>query len=311
MLLRIPSFRGAQVATGVVVLTTLAVLLEIRMAWSPGAHLAATGGLGAFVWVLLVETPPADGRARPWLAALCLCGVLLVAVALGHVFDLLGGHGFYDRHGDHAHRALTLGALLVCAGAAWCSRVRGAASCALAAGAAGTIALVELAYWVAHPSAGTVRWLLLLAAVVLLVLTLAHRDSRPVHGAQFANAGGLAVAAIGVEALLPTLIRFIGEPQRSPGLATGWELTLAAAGFGLLAYGAVDDQRGPVVVGLLNLALFVGAVGVPQSDLVGWPLFLLAAGLVFLVIGVRPTTPAPPEPGVGDEPPPPLEVHVR
>lgn len=315
MLPRVPPFRGAQVATGVVVLTTLAVLLELRMRWSPAGHLAMSGGLAAVFWALVIGTPPAEGRARPWLAALCLSAVGLLAVAGGHFVDVLGGDGFYGVGGEDQARDTLLGALLVGATAAWCARRRAAASCALLTGLAGVVAVVELAEWVAEPSMETFRWLLLGTAVVLLLATLATRDRRPQHAAQYANAGGIAVAAIGVRALTIAVLGGLGAAfgesageAAGIGLGTGWELVLLAAGFGLLAYGAVDGQRGPVVVGLLDLALFVISATEPRGSFTGWPIFLAAAGLVFLVIGLRPTTPAPPEPGFDAEPPPPIEV---
>jgi hypothetical protein len=93
-------------------------------------------------------------------------------------------------------------------------------------------------------------------------------------------------------------------------LGTGWELALIAAGFGLMAYGAVDGHRGPVVFGLVNATIFVQAVAV-TGGFGGWPVVLLVGGLGLLAIGLRPTTPAPPEPGLGTEPPPPIDVRVR
>lgn len=310
MLLRIPPFRGAQVAAGVVVLTVLVLLLELRMTWSPAGHLAAVAAVAVPVWVLLAATPPAEGRARPWLSALCLSAVGLLAVALGHVIDILGGDGFY---GGADPGDVALGGLVVGVAATWCLRARGAASCALIAGLAGTTALLAGAEWVGDPSDRLLRWLLLASAVVLLVLTLAHRDRRHLVAAQFANAGGLAVAAIALPTVLGTAFALVlGGPDARPDvapLATGWEIVLMAAGFGMLAYGAVDGERGPVVVGVIDLALFVASTMTPHDDLVGWPLFLLLAGAAFLVIGLRPTTPAPPEPGIDVEPLPPVDVR--
>ena len=213
MLVRVPQFRGAQVAAGVVVLTTLALLLEVRMGqWSPGAHLVCSGGLGLLVWVLVIGTPPAEGRPRPWLGALCLSAVALLVVSLGHLVDLFGTNDFYGAGGGgNSARTATLTALVVCGAATWCARQRAAAACALVAGVAGTIALLELADWIADPGLTAVRWLLVFAAFVLLVLTLVQRDSTPAHAAQWANAGGLAIAAIGIEAA------FVGSEERRVG----------------------------------------------------------------------------------------------
>ncbi|HEX6388438.1 MAG TPA: hypothetical protein VFZ89_03300 [Solirubrobacteraceae bacterium] len=311
-LLRVPAFRGAQVGAGVVVLATLVVLLDVRMdEWPPETRLACEAGLGVLVWALVIGTPPAEGTPRPWLAALCLSAILLLTLALGHVVDLLGADGFYGlTEGDPPYGGLAGAMLAVCVAAGWCARRRDAASCALIAGVAGTLVVLLWAGWAVDPSRQTLRWLLALCALVLLVLTLAQRDGKPEHGAQLANAGGLAVAGIGHTAGLgPFALLFFASPVS--GLGAGWELLLLAAGFGLLAYGAVDGHRGPVVIGLINVATFIEAAARDDSGFVGWPLVLLLAGLALLAIGLRPTTPAPPEPGWGTEPPPPIDVTVR
>jgi hypothetical protein len=66
-----------------------------------------------------------------------------------------------------------------------------------------------------------------------------------------------------------------------------------------------------VAVGLLNLATFVLAVSLPGGGFAGWPVALLLAGLALLATGLRPTTPAPPEPGSDEDPPPAIEVRVE
>jgi hypothetical protein len=309
MLLRVPPFRGAQVGTGAVVLTTLVALLQLRMGgWSAGAHLACAAGLGAIVWTLVIGTPPAEGQARPWLAALCLSAVLLLVLALGRIVELAGDDGFFGIDGGSG-AGLALSAPVVCLAAAWCARRRNVASCALVAGVAGTGGLVALASWIGDPSLATIRWLLALAAFVLLVLTLVARDNRPEHGAQLANAGGLAVAAIGQTAGFGPLGLFFLVPEGTR-LGTGWELVVLAAGFGLMAYGAVDGHRGPVVLGISNVAIFVAAASL-TGGFAGWPVVLLVAGVGLLAVGLRPTTPAPPEPGSDADPPPAIEVRVE
>lgn len=310
MLLRVPPFRGAQVAAGVVVLATLALLLELRMEdWPAGARLACSGGLAVLVWALVIGTPSAEGQARPWLAALCLSAVVLLALALGHVLDLLGEDGWYGTAGDDTPWAGLAGCtLLILLAAAWCARERAAASCAFVAGVAGTGLLLLCRAWISEPSGQTLRWLLALSAFVLLVLTLVQRDVRPQHAAQLANAGGLAVLAIAQTAGVGPVF-FLVFFEEQPQLGAGWDLLLLAAGFGLMAYGAVDGHRGPVVFGILNTVAFVVATGF-NGGFVGWPLVLLLAGVALLVIGLRPTTPAPPEPGSDDELAPAIEVRL-
>jgi hypothetical protein len=55
----------------------------------------------------------------------------------------------------------------------------------------------------------------------------------------------------------------------------------------------------------------VVAISVGGGGFGGWPVVLLVAGLALLAIGLRPTTPAPPEPGSDADPPPAIEVRVE
>jgi hypothetical protein len=56
-----------------------------------------------------------------------------------------------------------------------------------------------------------------------------------------------------------------------------------------------------------NLALFV--VVIARGDLLGWPLVLLAGAAALLVVGLRPTTPAPPPPDADAPPAPSLPLR--
>lgn len=75
----------------------------------------------------------------------------------------------------------------------------------------------------------------------------------------------------------------------------GWELSCFAAAFGLMAYGAVERERGPAYLGALTLALTVLAAREPGS-LLGWPLALGLGAAILLIVGLRPSRPLPPEP---------------
>jgi hypothetical protein len=50
------------------------------------------------------------------------------------------------------------------------------------------------------------------------------------------------------------------------------------------------------VLGVLSLAAFVALAATEDATLAGWPLALAVPTAVMLVIGLRPTTPAPPPP---------------
>jgi hypothetical protein len=137
--------------------------------------------------------------------------------------------------------------------------------------------------------------MLLLSAVALALGTVALRDRRPTHAAQLANAGGLALVGIVAAPLLERLGLAGGG---GAGLGLGAAAS-SSGGFGVLAYGAVDRRRGPVLVGLLCVAGFCASAA-DAGGLLGWPLVLALAAGFMLTVGLRPTTPAPPEPEPGE-----------
>jgi hypothetical protein len=330
-MLRVPPFRGDQVAAGVVVLTVLVLLLQVRMGWPDGGAFALAAVATAGVGVLVAGCPR---EPRPYVSAIVVSALVLLAVTLLRLGDLLGAGGVLGGAGGMTWKLTVLG--LAGAGLA---RAYDAAAATLVAALA--LAFVPLAFvgWLADPSAGVQRLLLLLMAVGLALAAVTRRDRRPEHAAQLANAGGLALAAIAVGPLVQQVALVLGRAggaSRADAqafvcgfgnsaavqelgrvgcgsslgrIAWGWGLPLLVGGFGLLAYGAVDRQRGPVLVGLLVLAGFVAsASGVGRGSLLGWPIVLAVAAAFMLVVGLRPTTPAPPEPALGDEPPPVLPL---
>jgi hypothetical protein len=131
---------------------------------------------------------------------------------------------------------------------------------------------------------GRTPWPLFVLVLGCVLGAIAQRDRRPDHAEALAEAGGLAVAAI--------LVLTDG--------GVGWELLGAAAGFGLVALGGVERRRGMVLVGLVVLAAWVQDAGA------GWVLALAAGAAAFLVTGLRPSRPAPPEPARADAEPVPL-----
>ncbi|MBA2350015.1 MAG: hypothetical protein H0V81_17200 [Solirubrobacterales bacterium] len=328
-MLRVPPFRGDQVAAGVVVLGVLVLLLQVRMGWPPGGQLALAAGATAGVGFLLAGCPR---EPRPYVSAIVVMTLVLLAVTLGRLGEVLGGEGLIGGTGGAAWKLAVLGAV-----GAILARVFDAAAATLVA--AVSLAFVPLAFfaWASDPSPGVERLLLLAMALVLALAAVSRRDRRPTHAAQLANAAGLALVAIATvplvgatasvvlldaacglggtdaRALAPTGGASVAERSTScfleGSVGWGWELPLLVGGFGLLAYGAVDRQRGPVLVGLLVLVGFVAsASGFGREGLLGWPIVLAVAAGFMLIVGLRPTTPAPPEPLGPDEPGPPLPL---
>ncbi len=307
-MIRVPFFRGDQVAAGVVVLTALVVLLQARMDWPAGAHLGAAGAALAGTAVVLSGCPR---EARAFVTAIVTSALILLLLALARFGEVLGVDGPVGGPGALTWKLVVLGLT----GAAL-ARIYDAAAATLLASL--SLAFVPLAFfgWVSDPAGGVERLLLLVMAVGLALAAVTRRDRRPAHAAQLANAGGVALAAIGaapvVSALL-ALLRSTGEFQLAgvnADVGWGWELPLLVGGFGLLAYGAVDRQRGPVLVGLLVLTSWAASAAAGSGSLLGWPIVLALAAAFMLGVGLRPTTPAPPDPlGDGVEPPAPLPLR--
>jgi hypothetical protein len=305
---QVPPFRGDQVAAGVVVATALVVLLELRMDWTPGAHLAfaGCGALGAGVLVAGCPREP-----RPYVSAIVTSALILAALALARLGEVLGADGLIGGAGALTWRLVVLGLL-----AAFLARAYDAAAATLVGALALAFVPVVFASWLGDPSDGVVKVLLLLAALGLALLTVTRRDRHPAHAAQLANAAGIALVALGAtplaQVLLGSSLGLVDDGDAAYagaasvaffGIGWGWEVPLVVGGFGLLAYGAVDRQRGPVLVGLLVLATFVAsAASEGRGSLLGWPIVLAVGAAFMLVIGLRPTTPAPPEP-LGDDGP--------
>lgn len=309
-MLSVPPFRGDQVAAGVVVFGVLVVLLQVRMGWPAGGQLALAAGATAGVGFLLAGCPR---EPRPYVSAIVVTTLLLLALSLGRLGEVLGAGGLLGGAGGLTWKLTVLGAV----GAVLAKAYDTAVATLVAALA---LAFVPLAFfsWVADPSGGVERLLLLATSFGLALAAVTRRDRRPTHAAQLANAGGLALAAITTGPLAyALLVGPGGSGALGPGelfassraLAWGWEVPLLIGGFGLLAYGAVDRQRGPVLVGLLVLAGFVAsASGFGRQTLLGWPIVLALAAGFMLIVGLRPTTPAPPEPEASEEPPPALPL---
>lgn len=289
-------FRGDQIAAGVVALTVFAglVLLRVQDDVDAGGRLAIAALAFAFVTTLAWRSPTEPTSPRGYQVALYVCSWALGALALVELTELLDSDPL-----DAPGTAFWTSACLSVLAGTW-SRLRDTATMTLLASTSAIGAVLAGADWIGDPGDSANRWLLFGCAVVLALRALARRDRRPVHAAQLANAAGLAIFLMfAVEVVTVYLFGATGEGPLDPSLGTGWELVGLAAGFGLVAYGAVDEHRGPVVVGIAILAAWVLTAGA-RGDLVGWP-FVLAGGAAFLlIVGLRPSTPMPPPPDLID-----------
>jgi hypothetical protein len=302
--LRPKPFRGDQVAAGVVVLSVLVALVGGRFfdAWAPETHLLYTVPAAAFVLAMAVLSPLEGPGPRPFQTVLYVAAFALSLHALGWLDAVLGGSG--------PATVPWVGAVLA-AEQAYFAVARRSPTAALLAAISATAAVVGLVAWAAGDDLQTIRWALAAAVAVLGLAAIAQRDRRPGHAVQLANAAGLAALAVAVTELGTRLSVFDGET--TAGTGAGWELLLLAAGFGLVSYGAVDRERGPAVLGVVDLVAFVLLASTSEDDpsLLGWPLLLAIAAAAFLIVGLRPTSPAPPPPDADRAGAPTLDLPPR
>ncbi|WP_196807630.1 hypothetical protein [Candidatus Solirubrobacter pratensis] len=295
-LLRPPPHRGPLIAAGAVVLGVGIALEELRLSGSlgTGVHMLILLLPGALIYWLGAQAPNEEGRPPGYQSVLLVTGLLLLYAGLLTAADVLGAD-----FGPFPAGALVWTSLLAVGLALWPALERNSAICLLLAAIFGGIALLSLWRFVFHASSQTpYRWLLLVLALACVLASLALREPAPRHAQQLISAAGLAIAVMGLAGLLASLVTFLSLGAALPGRLPGfWELVLLAAGFGLIAYGALDRAPGPAYLGVLNTGLFIAAVAAgPQPTLYWWPLTLLAVGVVALGAGLRPRRPLPPEP---------------
>ena len=171
----------------------------------------------------------------------------------------------------------------------------------LLAAASGVITLLAAWTWIFDTQGPTpLEWLCLVTIVVLALGAVVLRDRHKAHAVALADVAGLTAlllaALVGSDSALNLITDSSGSVANVSVAAAGWgwKLVLVAVGFGLVAYGAVDRERGPVWLGVAVLGAFVALAG--AGTLLWWPLILLAVGAVAIAAGLRPTTAAPPAP---------------
>jgi hypothetical protein len=297
--LRPAVYRGDVTAAGAIPLALAAIVIELRMRqWAVGPRLLIVGVIAALIltmgWLTPLETP----APRQYHSMLLLAGMLPLLIALQLVAEVLGA----QRPPGVGADAWTFGAVAAFAAAA--ARRANSAACTLVAALAGAIAVEALVVWLFNPHGlSTERWVLLLLTLGFTAGAVRLRDRQRRHAVALVNAAGLVTLALALSYLFFSYFGTIiaaGAPLIvHVGVPFGWELFVLAIGFGLVAYAGADREPGPAYIGVFVLLAFALLVGLPAfngSSLAWWPLLLLALGAVGLVIGLRPSTPAPPPP---------------
>jgi hypothetical protein len=281
-LLRPPPHRGPLIASGAVVLGVGLALEEVRLADTvPDAvHTVLLLLVGSLVLWLGAQAPNEDGVPPAYQSVLLVTGLFVVFGGLLSFASAVDGGGL-------SPGGFCVASAVTAALALWPAFERNSAISLLLAALLGGVVLVAAWQWVFDPDGATAyRWLLALYAAALVLLALALRAPARRHAEVLVDAAGLAVAGIAFTAWMD-----------GSELSAFWETVLLGAGFGLVAFGALDRSPGPAYVGVLNLAGFVAVVTAGgEETLLWWPLVLLAAGALMLLAGLRPRRPLPPEP---------------
>jgi hypothetical protein len=271
-------------------------------------HTLITGVTAAVILGIGLQAVGQGGRPPAYQSVLIVTGLLVLEVFLLRLGDALGAD--FNRGGAGARDTLVWGTLppgtavwtsLVLAGVAgWAAFARRSAVALLIAALAAGLALLAAIAWIFDAdSQGPYRFLLLAAAIALVLGSLVLRGSEPRHAEQLVNAAGFGILVIPLLALGAGALQLLSLFGGSSGtlLPDFWELVVLAAGCGLVAYGAVDRVPGAAYLGFLNLAAFVLVVAIAADEtLLWWPLCLILIGAGAMLAGLRPRAPLPPEP---------------
>jgi peptidoglycan/LPS O-acetylase OafA/YrhL len=288
-LLRPPPHRGPLIAAGAVALAVGLALEEIRLEdkLANPVHMVILLVAGALIFWLGAQAPNEDGEPPAYQSILLVTGAALLYAGLLTAADVFGAN--FD---DFPAGAFVWTSALTGALALWPAFERNSAISLLLAALLGGVALLSAWSWIFDAeSAAPYRWLLAAYAAALVLCALALREPARRHAEVLIDAAGLAIAAI---ALVPAPGDLLFGDASLPGF---WEVVLLGAGFGLVAFGALDRSPGPAYLGVVNLVLFIVVVAESgEQTLYWWPLTLIAVGVAMLAAGLRPRRPLPPEP---------------
>ena len=301
--LRPAPYRGDITAAGAIPLALSAIVIDLRMTqWSTGVRLVVVA-LIALLILTMGWLTPLDGPApTQYHSMLLIAGLLPLLLALQLLAEVLGANSYPPPFAGAGRFAWTFAA--EAAAAIACARRANSAACTLIAALAGAVAVESAVRWIFGGDLDTIRLVLFLLSLCFAAGAVRLRDGQRRHAVALVNAAGLAALTLGLTCVVAISLEgaSLGSSsiqsfalQRGSG-PVGWELYLVAIGFGLIGYAGSDREPGPAYIGVFVLLSFAVMAGTGHATLIGWPLVLLALGVVGLVIGLRPSTPAPPPP---------------
>jgi len=286
-------------AAGGVLLALGALLVFIRRGshhqWTDFELLltVAVPAAGLFAMSVADRGGPGLTRADPWRAVLLITSVLLSVVAL---FQLLQWAGASTSHLLFDAAVLVATAAIAILGAHRAESPYAILLAGLALLGAWMLVWLKI---VSHPSADTVRWLLLAGGAVLLVAAAVVALLDAIGAPELATAGGIGAVLAGLLGVLVGLfgvafgaigglLRAAGGNASAPivgvrsgthlsrahealhiagAQTTGWNIYLLLVSLALVWLGSSWRSRGPGYVGVAGLAVFLISVGAQVTRL--------------------------------------------
>jgi len=301
--LRPAPYRGDITAAGAIPLALSAIVIDLRMTqWSAGVRLVVVALIAVLILTMGWLTPLDGPAPAQYHSMLLIAGLLPLLLALQLLAEVLGANSYPPPFAGAGRFAWTFAA--EAAAAIACARRANSAACTLIAALAGAVAVESAVRWIFGGDLDTIRAVLFLLSLCFAAGAVRLRDGQRRHAVALVNAAGLAALTIGLS--YAVAISFEAASLGSSSVQSlafgrgsgpvGWELYLLAIGFGLIGYAGSDREPGPAYIGVFVLLSFAVMAGSGHGTLIGWPLVLLALGVIGLVIGLRSSTPAPPPP---------------
>jgi hypothetical protein len=245
--------------------------------WGGFARLLVVLVPAVVLYVLALGAPERSRGedARPWQSVLMITAILLVPVALLEFLQWVGANTQHSLYG-----AVVFATTALLAG--YAVRQARVAYAALLAGLAMLVAWLEV--WeqiLGHPSTGTSRWLLVIAAVLLFAGAAGLARAKAIGARELATAGGIAAVSAGVLGVIVGAFVGVFRSVTTLGRSSGGVISSSSAAAGLperlhrarLARPA--HLASPFATNVSGLQHF------------GWDLYLLVVSLGLVWVGAR------------------------